>query len=47
MEQNYTIGNMDCAHCAKEVETGVARLDGVKFVRVDFASGKMKSYNFV
>ena len=42
MEQNYTIGNMDCAGCAKEVETGVARLDGVKFVRVDFASGKMK-----
>ncbi|RMG74938.1 MAG: cadmium-translocating P-type ATPase, partial [Chloroflexi bacterium] len=41
MRQTYHIGNMDCAHCAKEVETGVARLDGVDFVRVDFASGKM------
>lgn len=40
-QQTYTIGNMDCANCAKEVETGVARLDGVKAVRVDFATSKM------
>lgn len=37
----YTIGNMDCAHCAREVETGVGKLDGVQTVRVNFASGKM------
>ena len=37
----YTIGNMDCANCAKEVEDGVARLDGVNAVRVDFATNKM------
>lgn len=37
----YRIGNMDCAHCAEEVETGVRSLEGVKGVRVDFVSGKM------
>lgn len=40
-ERLYHIGNMDCAHCAQEVEQGVARLDGVNFVRVDFASARM------
>jgi Cd2+/Zn2+-exporting ATPase len=32
---------MDCANCAREVESGVAKLDGVQAVRVDFATGKM------
>ncbi|HRL14160.1 MAG TPA: cation transporter, partial [Aggregatilineales bacterium] len=41
-EQTYRIGNMDCAHCAQEVEAAVARLDGVTFVRVDFATARMK-----
>ncbi len=40
-KQTFIIGNMDCAHCATEVEEGVSRLDGVLDVRVDFASGKM------
>ncbi len=40
-EQQYHIGKLDCAHCAQEVETGVARLDGVSAVRVDFNSGRM------
>lgn len=40
-QQTYNIGNMDCANCAKEVETGVRHLDGVSDVRVDFATGKM------
>lgn len=40
-QQTYHIGNMDCAGCAQEVETGVARLNGVNFVQVDFISGKM------
>jgi len=40
-ERLYHIGNMDCAHCAQEVEQSVARLDGVNFVRVDFASARM------
>lgn len=41
-EQIYNIGNMDCAGCAKEVETGVSKLSGVEQVQVDFMSGKMK-----
>jgi Zn2+/Cd2+-exporting ATPase len=41
-EQTFHIGNMDCANCAREVETAVARLDGVNAVRVDFTSGKMR-----
>ncbi|MBZ0301370.1 MAG: cation transporter, partial [Anaerolineae bacterium] len=39
--RTYKVGNMDCAHCALEVETGVRKLDGVQDVRVDFASGQM------
>lgn len=41
-ERTYQIGNMDCANCAREVQTGVSRLDGVQRVNVDFASGKMR-----
>jgi Cd2+/Zn2+-exporting ATPase len=37
----YRIGGMDCANCAREVETGVASLSGVQHVSVDFASAKM------
>jgi Cd2+/Zn2+-exporting ATPase len=33
---------MDCAGCAREVETGVGKLDGVKMVQVDFGTGKMR-----
>ncbi len=41
-EKTYRIGGMDCANCAREVETGVARLSGVNSVRVDFATAKMR-----
>ncbi|MDX2137249.1 MAG: cation-translocating P-type ATPase, partial [Chloroflexota bacterium] len=39
--KTYIITGMDCAGCAREVETGVAKLDGVKSVQVDFATSKM------
>lgn len=39
--KKYRIQGMDCADCAREVEAGVARLDGVKSVQVSFASGIM------
>lgn len=43
MEQKtYTIGNMDCANCARELQDGVARLEGVEAVEVNFATGKMR-----
>jgi Cd2+/Zn2+-exporting ATPase len=32
---------MDCAECARTVENGVRRLDGVSKVRVDFATSKL------
>jgi Cd2+/Zn2+-exporting ATPase len=35
----YTVGGMDCAHCAATVEKGVKSLDGVRDARVDFATG--------
>lgn len=39
--QQFRIGGMDCAGCAREVETGVAQLSGVQTVSVDFATAKM------
>ena len=40
--RNYKIGNMDCAGCAREVETAVRKLDGVHFAEVDFLSNKLQ-----
>lgn len=40
--QTYIIGNMDCAGCAREVQTGVEKLDGVDFAHVDFASSVLQ-----
>lgn len=37
----YIVHGMDCANCARELEEGVARLNGVNAVRVEFATGKM------
>ncbi|MGQ9909925.1 MAG: heavy metal translocating P-type ATPase [Candidatus Flexifilum sp.] len=39
--RTYTVRGMDCAHCARDVENSVARLDGVHAVQVTFATGKM------
>jgi Zn2+/Cd2+-exporting ATPase len=39
--KTYQIGGMDCANCAREVEEGVSRLNGVQNVRVDFTTAKM------
>lgn len=41
-EQRFRVGNMDCINCAKEVEAGVLKLDGVRAVSVDFIAGKMQ-----
>lgn len=40
-KKTYTIGGMDCANCARELETGVGRLKDVRSVQVDFATSKM------
>ena len=40
--RQFKIGNMDCAGCAREVESAVGKLDGVHFARVDFLSTKLQ-----
>ena len=40
--RRYTVGNMDCANCAREVESAVQKLDGVQFARVDFFSSQLE-----
>ncbi|MBZ0283927.1 MAG: cation-translocating P-type ATPase [Anaerolineae bacterium] len=37
----YRVHGMDCANCARELETGIAKLPGVQTVRVDFATAKL------
>lgn len=39
--KTYSIGGMDCANCAREVEDGVRKLANVREVRVDFVTSKM------
>lgn len=34
----YKIENLDCANCAKELESGIQKLDGVENATVDFAN---------
>lgn len=40
--QTYIVQGMDCADCARTVENGVRRLDGVQTVSVDFATCKLR-----
>jgi len=40
--RQFKIGNMDCAGCAREVESAVGKLDGVHFARVDFFSNELQ-----
>ena len=35
--QEYQIGNLDCANCARELQEGVSHLGGVEVATVDFA----------
>ncbi len=37
--KKYKLKNMDCASCATKIEDGLAKLEEVKFVNVNFASG--------
>lgn len=40
--RTFSVGGMDCAGCAREVEKGVAQLPGVESVSVDFATATMR-----
>ncbi|MGB7337330.1 MAG: cation-translocating P-type ATPase [Phototrophicaceae bacterium] len=37
-EQVYKIGNLDCANCAKELEVGINKLEGVENASVNFSN---------
>ena len=39
--QTYNIANLDCANCAKELEDGISKLDGVEHAEVDFANMRL------
>ncbi len=40
--KTYRVQGMDCANCARELEEGIRKLDGVHTVRVDFATANMR-----
>jgi Cd2+/Zn2+-exporting ATPase len=40
--QVYSVQGMDCAGCAREVETGVAKLTGVTSAQVDFTTATLR-----
>lgn len=40
--REYKIGNMDCAGCAREVESAVKNLDGVESARVEYMSNTLE-----
>lgn len=37
-QEIYDIGNLDCANCAKELEVGINKLEGVQSATVNFAN---------
>ena len=41
-QKRYRLGNMDCANCAREVQSAVERLPGVEAAVVDFASSELR-----
>jgi len=42
IEQRFTITGMDCASCARTVETGVAKLDDVQAAMLNFTTGVLR-----
>ena len=40
MKQSYQIRWMYCPNCEKRIRTALGKMDGVKAVRVDYASGR-------
>ena len=41
MKKAFKLSELDCGHCAQEIEDAVAKLDGVTKVRVNFLSERM------
>ncbi len=41
MKKAFKLSDLDCGHCAQEIEEAVAKLEGVNKVRVNFLSERM------
>ena len=41
MKKAFKLSELDCGHCAQDIEDAVAKLDGVTKVRVNFMSQRM------
>ena len=41
MKKAFKLSELDCGHCAQEIEDAVAKLEGVTKVRVNFMSQRM------
>ena len=41
-QKRYSLGNMDCANCAREVQSAVERLPDVESAVVEFASSTLQ-----
>lgn len=41
MKKSYKLENLDCANCAAKIEGGIAHIQGVKSVKVNFMMSKL------
>lgn len=41
MRKVFKMENLDCAHCASKVENGIAKIEGVTFVSVNFMAQRL------
>ena len=41
MKKSYKLDEIDCANCARELQDGLAKLDGVEKVSVNFMTQKL------
>ena len=41
MRKSFKLDEIDCANCARELQEGLAKLDGVKDVQVNFMTQKL------
>lgn len=41
MKKTFKMNNLDCAHCAAKMETGISKLDGVTACAVNFIMQKL------
>ncbi len=40
-KQEYVLNGLDCGNCARKIETGVSKLDGIKTCSINFATGTL------